>query len=88
MNGLTHEQREAVFELIAQSVGQCLHAPDDELEKMSVGWSEEAKREAQSLLDDNVFYCETCGWYCDADERHAGDLCDDCHDAREDGEDG
>lgn len=84
MNALTNEQREAVDELLASHVGQCSSDPSDELEKLIAEWSKEAQEEARERLDEQVFYCEGCGWYCDADERHAGDYCDDCHDARED----
>lgn len=84
---ITKEQLEVVHEIAAHCTGQCLSNPTDELEKAIVSWPKEAREEARTILDDNVFYCENCGWYCDADERHAGDLCDDCHDEREDGED-
>ncbi len=85
MEGLTKEQREAVDDLVASSIGQCSSNPTDELEKLVSDWPKEAREEARERLDENVFYCECCGWYVDTDERHAGDLCDDCHDEREDG---
>lgn len=75
-----------VDEIAAHCTGQCLCNPHDELEKLIENWSEDAQGEARERLDEQVFYCEGCGWYCDADERHVGDLCDDCHDEREDGE--
>lgn len=81
---MTREQTEAVDLLIAQHVGQCTSNPDDELETLTADWSEEAQQEARERLDEGVFYCEGCSWYCDPDERHDGDLCDDCHDAEED----
>lgn len=83
---LTAEQFAALDQLIASSIGQCSQDPTDELEKLVADWPKEAREEARERLDDNVFYCECCGWYCDTDERHVGDLCDDCHDDREDGE--
>lgn len=82
---LTKEQLDAVDLIVAQSVGQALHNPEDELEKLVKDWPKELQDEARDRLDEGVFYCEDCGWYCDADERHVGDLCDDCHDVREDG---
>lgn len=77
---MTHEQVEAVDLIVAQHVGQCTSNPDDELELISADWSAEAKQEAKERLDEGVFYCEGCSWYCDPDERHEGDLCDDCYD--------
>lgn len=29
-------------------------------------------------LDSYVFQCETCGWWCNEDERTDGDVCIDC----------
>lgn len=73
---LTKEQREKVFEIIAQHTGQCTSDPVKELEKLGLNNNDEAL----GMLDDNVFYCESCGWWCDADERYDGDICTDCHD--------
>lgn len=83
---LTKEQREAVDALITSSVGQCSSDPTDELEKLVETWPVEAREIARERLDENVFYCECCGWYCDTDERYSGDLCGDCHDESEDEE--
>ncbi len=80
---LTKEQLDAVHTVVAQHVGQCSSDPGAELEKLIKEWPKTAREEARERLDENVFYCEGCGWYCDADERHSGDYCDDCHDARE-----
>lgn len=80
---LTKEQLSAVDEVIAQHVGQWSSDPLVTLEKIVRNWSKESRAEAFERLYQNVFYCETCGNYCDAGERHAGDLCDECHDARE-----
>lgn len=82
---LTREHYEAVHSLVASSIGQCSSNPTDELEKLIESWPTKAREAAREILDENVFYCDGCGWYCDTDERHVGDLCDDCHDSREDG---
>lgn len=84
---LTDKQREQVDDLIASCTGQCSCNPNDELETIIAGWPVEAREEARERMDQNIFYCDGCGWYCDTDERHAGDLCDDCHDDREDEDD-
>jgi len=80
MSELTNEQRERVHEIAAQCTGQCVHSPESLMTP-----EEDAIQEFHRALDELVFYCENCGWYCDADERHVGDFCDDCHDEREDG---
>lgn len=71
---------ERADEIAAQCTGQWSHSPESLM-------TEEEKNNSELLarVDEQVFYCENCGWYCDADERHIGDLCDDCHDEREDG---
>jgi hypothetical protein len=29
-------------------------------------------------LDSQIFYCETCGWWCDLDELASDGECEDC----------
>ena len=36
-----------------------------------------------SALNEQTFQCDNCGWWCDIEEHHEGDLCDDCHDEQE-----
>jgi hypothetical protein len=83
---LSKEKLDAVYAVVAEHVGQCVSDPLDALEIVIRDWSKNAKAEAIERLDENIFYCDCCGWYCETDERHAGDLCDDCHVEREDGE--
>jgi hypothetical protein len=36
--------------------------------------------ETLTEIDDRVFLCEVCGWWCDADERSDGNVCENCYD--------
>lgn len=37
-----------------------------------------------SILDEIIFCCDQCGWWCPVDEVHDGMLCDDCFDGDDD----
>lgn len=76
---LSKPQLERVHQIHAWCVGQCVQGPLDMMTD-----AEKKNKKFVEAVDELVFYCENCSWYCDADERHIGDLCDDCHDERTD----
>lgn len=74
---LSPKQREKVHEIVAQHTGQCVNDPVEALEKIGL----KDNREALAMIDNSVFYCENCSWWCDTDERHEtdhGEVCTDC----------
>lgn len=78
LKGLTEEQRAAAHDLI----GTCSMSNPEWLEDLMTNGSKEALEE----LDDIVFECADCGWWCAAEEcNETGDswVCDDCDEVRE-----
>lgn len=41
-------------------------------------------RDELAQIDDWIFECEVCGWWCGTDERFDAETCTDCHEAEED----
>lgn len=68
------EQIEAVVE---QLRGQCIR----DLPKVCGDLGVEETKELCEGVDQEVFCCESCGWWCDQSEMSDKDwTCDDCHD--------
>lgn len=75
MTDLTPQQMDRVHEVAAYAIGQFSRSPESMLTD-----SERSNPEFLMELRNCVFYCEGCGWYFDADERHEEDLCNHCFD--------
>jgi hypothetical protein len=43
--------------------------------------------EDHDVIDNQIFLCETCGWWCEISEQDEDGNCQDCHEASEEDED-
>lgn len=55
---------------------------DDGMETLYSGMDfEELTEEDHDQIDNQIFECEVCGWWCEISEQHEGEengICDDC----------
>ncbi len=76
--------------LIESLQGTCMKTIDEE--KVHFGWGkdEELTDEELSEIDNCIFQCDCCGWWCEtSEEGNSGDgerICRDCSDNDEDWE--
>lgn len=75
MTFLTHDQLEAV---VYKLEGQCLLSLENVLEELGLEGMENDP-DVCTQVDDRVFCCDECGWWCSTDELNDGQLCDDCN---------
>lgn len=73
-----------VHELIQSLQGTCTttdeHLPD------GMSWDDLTK-EDHKTIDNEIFLCEECGWWCENDEYHEGELCNDCYSGNDEDDD-
>lgn len=83
MATLTDSQLELIVDRLR---GQCLLSLEDVLEQMDLDyWA--LDRSDHSRIDDRVFLCDCCGWWCETEELNnetSRDLCDQCVEEGED----
>lgn len=72
-----------VHELIEAVNGTCNTIDDHLPEGMEF---EDLTGEDHDVIDNEIFLCNECGWWCEVHEAHetddGDDICDDCHEAR------
>lgn len=66
-----------IDEMVQELRGTCDDSLDDEIDALPA--------EEQALLNEQIFRCEGCGWWCATDELNNDgpmqrELCDDCSD--------
>lgn len=73
-------------EVSAALQGQCVRSLENVLEDMDIPDS----KELRSLVDQDVFECSECGWWCEACEENneEGGVCTDCCPEEDDNDDG
>lgn len=72
------DERTEVAERVAEIlVGQCMLDIEDALTQIG---HEELRDDAEFLasLDERVFRCGGCDWWCSTDEQNDDNQCDDC----------
>ena len=71
-----------VHELIGALQGTCDTIPDHLPEGME---EEDLTQEDHNTIDNEIFLCEVCGWWCEISEQVAelDGTCQDCYDAEE-----
>ncbi len=71
--------REILDEVIEDLKGQCVHDLEHFLNGHGLS-ADDMAMEDNLYVDMNVFLCDECGWWCDADEMSdEDDVCDECH---------
>lgn len=73
---LTPEQWERADQIAAWCMGGAESGPLTHMTE-----DEKANREFLERVDEQVFYCENCGYYWDTDDKHEtehGEICVDC----------
>ena len=72
-------ERKVLQDIVEDLKGQCSHDLEHFLEVRELS-SDDLTKEDEAYIDDNVFLCEVCGWWCGSDEMSGnGDMtCDEC----------
>ena len=79
---LTDEQKAAVRDYFQADAAGTANTNEDDMEHALRGMGIELSSDDRlfcELLDEMIFRCEVCGWWCDRDEESEKEMvCDEC----------
>lgn len=74
---------EIIDKVCSHLEGTCHQSLDQVLRDEGIeGGEDSLTTDELRLIDDRIFCCSSCGWWCSADELAEGDECQECVDDR------
>jgi hypothetical protein len=78
-----HLNNGQVHELIEVFKGQCIHTDMEEMAREMFGEDIELTKDDFDIIDNEIFLCEGCGWWCESSEETTKEgllerYCNDC----------
>lgn len=75
---------EILDDICSSLSGTCLNSVEQECENRGISYND-LTLENFDYIDEQIFNCEECGWWCDTSElndTYGEQLCDDCYQER------